>query len=111
MFKTNTSFDCLILFKKKLAFFCQITVRTDKTAKINETFQPPKFNNYVTIIEKMKKENIIVKYILIHGDHEKKMKHFRKNSRKKIYFFLLLHQDKHTLNILKTKLKISQKNA
>jgi len=53
----------------------------------------------------------LVKYILIHGDHEKKMKHFRKNSRKKIYFFLLLHQDKHTLNILKTKLKISQKNA
>ena len=67
--KMNGSFDFLILFPtEKIAVFSQVTVKDRTEAKINATFGPNNFPLYKSTIEKMKNEDVEVKYILIHGD-------------------------------------------
>jgi len=68
---TNPSFDCLILFAKEYAFFCQITVRDDLVPKIREIFGKTKFEKYLSIFKKLEGEGYKVCFVLIHGNHEK----------------------------------------
>ncbi len=70
--KYNKSFDCLILFAKKLAFFCQITARDAIKTKIEEVFEKKKISNYTKIFKQLTAKQITVNYILIHGNEKEK---------------------------------------
>jgi len=60
----NPSFDCLILFAKEYAFFCQITVEKNIAKKIKKTFDNHD-KYYDSIFRKLEGEGYTVCFVLL----------------------------------------------